>query len=259
MSVNKTLLRFKNKIFFFLLLVNYTVCINGQSITRYNSFGYSVNEGLLQSTIGSIAVDKNNFCWISFPIGIQKFDGRNFINIPVQAGLPDNKAVHFFKCSNGDLLISHSGGISKYEIDRNGFELIYKNAPSESSQAIFIGEDEDIIYFMSKKGTIKGIDLINQKMVSETKTDFSVYPSGLYYPPIFSDNIINHKVGINFNYKLYLWDLKQRKIRAASSSFSDMSLYLLRLKNDQEIIYYSYKINNGLQLYNFSTETNSTI
>ena len=87
-----------------------------QRTERFHSFTYSVNEGLLQSTIGDIAIDKNNYCWISFPNGIQKFDGKHFIRIPVQPGLPDDTKTGLIQCANGDLLISHSFGISKYEV-----------------------------------------------------------------------------------------------------------------------------------------------
>src|SRR6185436_20750567 len=77
--------------------------LQAQTIERFNSFSYSVNEGLLQSTMADVAFDQNNFCWISFPNGIQKFDGKNFTDVPVQPGLPDDKQVYFFRCSNGDL------------------------------------------------------------------------------------------------------------------------------------------------------------
>lgn len=72
---------------------------NAQTIERYNTFSYNVNEGLLQSNIGDLAFDKHNFCWISFANGIQKFNGKTFINIPLQQGLPDDKWVNFFSCS----------------------------------------------------------------------------------------------------------------------------------------------------------------
>ena len=70
-----------------------------------------------------MAVDKNNYCWISFPNGIQKFDGKNFTSVPVQAGLPDDKAVHFFRTSTGELLISHTEGVSHYNSSNNRITL----------------------------------------------------------------------------------------------------------------------------------------
>lgn len=240
---------------FILLLAAFAVnsrALLSQPVSRYNSFSYNVNEGLLQSTIVDIAIDKNNFCWLSFPIGIQKFDGRNFINIPLQTGLPDNNAVHFFKCSNGDLLISHSEGISKYEIARNSFIIIYRNPPGVNKPVIFIGEDEDIIYFYTENDTITGINSTTYKPLTETKTDLPA--PYIEYLTKFSDNIINHKIGISINFKLYLWDLKQRKLLAGSTAVSDLSIYLLHLKTENEILYYTNNIHNALQLYNYTTK-----
>lgn len=223
-----------------------------QNISRYNTFSYSVNEGLLQTTISDIAVDKNNFCWLSFPNGIQKFDGNSFSNIPVQPGLPDDKLVKFFKCSGGDFFLAHSHGISKYDISRNRFVQVYNNAASVSAPPTFIGEDENIIYFYSDNGIIIGINSKTFQIVSETKTGLPVYPAGGIYPARFSDNIINHKTVLNINYKLYRWDLKKGKLLDSSAAVPDMSSFFLHMKNEDEAIYLSYKLNNALWLYNFT-------
>ena len=154
-----------------LLLVFFNPGFNAyaQNIERFNSFSYSVNEGLLQSTIADMEFDKNNFCWLSFPNGIQKFDGKNFTSVAIQPGLPDDKGVYFFKCNNGDLFVSHSQGISKYEISNNRFQQVYASGHGEKMPAQFIGEDEDIVYFYTSTGYITGIDPSTFKVVAETK------------------------------------------------------------------------------------------
>ena len=105
----------------------YSCAAKAQPLKRNNTSKYTVNDGLLQSTMRNIGFDKNNFCWLSFPNGIQKFDGKRFIDIPIQEGLPDNKWVFFFRCGNGDLIISHSMGLSKYDITNNKFSILYRN------------------------------------------------------------------------------------------------------------------------------------
>ena len=230
-----------------------------QSVNRYNSFSYNVNEGLLQSTIGDIAIDKNNFCWISFPNGIQKFDGKNFITVPVQSGLPDDKVVVFFKCSNRDLLLSHSKGISKYEINSNRFIQVYTFQSGQQLPAPFIGEDDNIIYFYTETGNITGIDCHTYKVVSTTKTGFPYYSTSNANSTVFSDNIINHKTAVNINSSLYLWDLKNKKLLYQSVPVPGMSRFLLKLKTENEVLYYDYKTNNALQLYNFVSNTSRTI
>ena len=231
-----------------------TCHLGAQNISRYNTFSYSVNEGLLQTTISDIAVDKNNFCWLSFPNGIQKFDGNRFTNIPVQPGLPDDKWVRFFKCNNGDLLLSHNRGISKYDINSNRFIQVYNNKSSVSVRSSFIGEDDHIIYFYSANETITGISSKTFQVVSETKTGLPVYPAGSIYPARFSDNIINHKTVVNINYRLYRWDLKQGKLLDSSAAVPDMSNFFLHMKTENEVYYCTYKTNNALLLYHFTNK-----
>jgi signal transduction histidine kinase len=231
--------------------------LQAQTINRYNTFSYNVNEGLLQSTITDMEFDKNNFCWISFPNGIQKFDGKNFITVPAQPGLPDDKFVKFFKCRNGDLLLTHTEGISKYEISKNTFTVIYKNSTGVTKPVDFIGEDGDIIYFYTETGTIKGINSTTYELFSETKTNLPA--SSIVYTIKFSDNIINHRVGVKIDYKLYLWDLKLNRLLATSDIIPDISPYFLHLKTENEVLYLTYKINNAFQLYNFATGKNSKL
>jgi signal transduction histidine kinase len=251
--------RFYKTILLLVIFFGAVLLVQSQTIKRYNTFSYSVNEGLLQTTIADIAVDKNNFCWLSFPNGIQKFDGNSFTNIPVQPGLPDDKLVLFFKCNNGDLLLSHSLGISKYDIGSNRFVQVYKNVSSVSVPSYFIGEDENIIYFYCANGMITGINNKTFQIVSATKTGLPTYPAGSSYPTRFSDNIINNKTVININYKLYHWNLKQGILLDSSAVVPDMSIYFLHMKNEDEVFYYTYKINNALQLYNFTSKKSNLI
>lgn len=226
-----------------------------QSVSRYNTFSYNVNEGLLQSTIGDIAFDRNNFCWLSYPNGIQRFDGNTFTTVPVQPGLPNDKLVLFFQCSNGDLLISHAEGISKYEIAGNRFRQLYTNSPGINTPGQFIGEDEGIVYFYTQAGTINGINYQTLKVVSEIKTGFPNHSSDFNYRPKFSNNIINHRVVLLINSTLCLWDLKKGKLLYQSAPVPGISGSMLQLKNEQEILFNTYTVNGILELYNFASNT----
>ncbi|MBL7700932.1 MAG: hypothetical protein JNM14_01675 [Ferruginibacter sp.] len=231
--------------------------VQAQQTERFNTFSYSVNEGLLQTTITDIAYDKNNFCWISFPNGIQKFDGREFTIVPIQPGLPDDKFVTFFRCSNGDLLISHSQGISKYDINGNRFEQVYSYAGSKKA-AQFIGEDEQVIYFYTVEGYVTGIKLNGFAVNSNTKTGLPDYSSNSDFRPSFSSNIADHKTTIGIKDVLYCWDLKKKQLIAQSPPIKSLASYFLRMVSANEVLYYSYDIHNSLQLYNFTANTSST-
>lgn len=234
-------------------------CGFAQAVSRYNTFSYGVNEGLLQSTLGGIEIDKNNFCWISFPNGIQKFDGNSFVNIPVQPGLPDDKYTKFFRCKNGDLLISHSQGISKYNIATDNFSLLYKQPATCHLPAIFIGEDAGILYCHDETGAITAFDCATLKAVSVFKTSLAGSSLNAEQRLQFSDNIINNRAAIKSGSTIYLLDLKEKEIINQASIESVLHSYTLRLKNENEVLYYDYKISNALQCWNFKTNSNTSL
>ena len=254
MTSTATALRTPLSIFLITILLAGWLPAKPQAIKRYNTFSYSVNEGLLQTTIGDMAYDKNNFCWISFPNGIQKFDGREFTIVPVQPGLPDDKHVKFFRCSNGDLLISHSKGISKYVIAGNRFTQVYSLA-GEKKPAQFIGEDGNILYFYTVAGEVTGIDCSNFRVISTIKTGLPNISLNSDLRPAFSSNIIDHKIAIQVKDILYCWDLEKGQLSWQSAPIRSLSPYFLRMRSGYEVLYFNYITNNALQLYDFSTNT----
>jgi hypothetical protein len=251
LRVIKKLLKQKLYIFYIIFFLCNVIHGYAQTLSRYNTFSYNVNEGLLQSTIGDIAFDKNNFCWISFPKGIQKFDGKNFINVPIQPDLPDDKLIKFFECKNGELLISHTEGFSKYDVLSNKIKQVYTNTASEKSPPVFICEDDGILYILTSNGHIKGYDCKTFKIVSDKQTTF--IPTDLSIIR-FSDNIINHTIGFNVNYHLYLWDLQKGVLLQSSLAIPNISYFFVHLKNEKEIMYCTYDKDADIQLYNFSTQ-----
>lgn len=205
-----------------------------------------------------MAIDQNNFCWLSYPNGIQKFDGKNFVRISVQPGLPDDKLVRFLQCSNGDLFFSHSLGISKYQINSNSFLSVYNNKLSGKGPDLFIGEDEGIIYFLSD-GNITGISHNDNKIVSCTRADIFDSSNAASRVVTFADNIIDHEVAFILNSLIGIWDLKQGKLVYSAARLPDMSPVNLKLKSSTEIWWTSFTNHKALQLYNFATNTNKII
>ncbi len=230
-----------------------------QSIVRHNSFSYNVNEGLLQSTIIDVAFDQNNFCWLSFPNGIQKFDGKSFIQVPIQPGLPDDKLVFLFRCSNGNLLISHGMGISWYNVQNNRFVQVYSRKKDYQSAFVFMGEDAGIIYLYTEKAEIIGIDCHNFAVVQTTQTPFPGYASSSNYLPKFSGNIMGHNIALKIDKTLYLWNLPQAKLVQQSGPIDQMSNYFLQLYSDEEVWYYAHNNFAALQRYHFGTGEHKTV
>ena len=247
-------------ILIYLILTAFFRPLYGQAISRYNTFSYNVNEGLLQSTINDIGFDKNNFCWISFPNGIQRFDGKNFLTVPLQPGLADNQHCDFFKGSNDVLLVSHSRGLSRYEADGNKFTAVYTYKEESKSPAQFIGEDEGNIYIYTQSAEIIGIRQKDYTLSSYIKTGFPDYGHNSDYRPSIGDNITGHKAVWSMGGFIYLWDLKNKKLVAKSTPIANLSSFFLHMKNENEVYYYTYKTSDAsIEIYNFATRINKTL
>ncbi|MBN8834341.1 MAG: hypothetical protein ABS68_12885 [Niastella sp. SCN 39-18] len=184
---------------------------NAQMIERVNIFSYNVNEGLLQSHVNDIAFDKYNFAWLSFENGIQKFDGANFTNIPLQAGLPDDKNVRFLSDSSGKMYFSHPLGVSEYDAYTNTFTKILKYDQPQSITPHFLGVYQDILYVCTNEGNLYAIHL-TEKNIQHFNLPF--WPKNIQNNSniSFAGNIINGQTVLKIANNIYLIDILKRVI-----------------------------------------------
>lgn len=221
-----------------------------QSLKKVHVINYRVNEGLLQTTISDLEIDKNNFYWVSFPNGLQKFDGTKFYDITIQAGLPDDANILFFKCRNGNLLLSHKYGISEYNIENNTFEIVWKN--TFKNQLNFIGEYNGRVYLYNSEMDFIGIDLKNK-----TKTVFIVnsLPKLLENSqPILTKNIIDGKFSFLAGGNMYLYDLKNYSY-TIRRNFPLTQMRSILMLNSDEVVYSIRYDDNSIGIYNFKTNS----
>lgn len=222
---------------------------------RYNTFSYGVNEGLLQSTIWDIEFDRNNFWWISYPNGIQRFDGKNFVTVPVQVGLPENKNCFFFRCSDGTLLISHFQGISRYDDKTNQFQLLYKFQQTATATSGFLGEHQGVIYFYTDAAEIIGLSTGSFTRKSLFKTGMPDYKKDFTYAPKLSGNITDGKAAMIINKKIFYWGVKEGRFVYESTAFPDISGFVLEQLNSREVLFYNKNIRGELQVLNTGNNT----
>lgn len=152
-------------------------------------------------------------------------------------------------------MLSHSQGISKYEVNSNRFVQFYNNSTGAKKLCLFIGEEDSIIYFYTNNGYITSLSNQTFKVVNTTQTGLPDFSSNTDYRPKVSDNIINHKTALLIKSSIYLWDLQKEKLVSQSESIPDISPFFIRMKSENEVYYYTYKINNALNIYNFNNNT----
>lgn len=203
--------------------------------------------------------DRNNCWWLSYPNGIQRFDGKKFVFVPVQPGLPENKYCRFLKCNDGTLIVSHFQGISKYDDKGDKFNLVYKYKEAATTSSEFIGESDGVIYFYTDAAEIIGINTGSFIFHSSFKTGLPDYKKDFSYSPKISDNIIGGKTAMIINKKIYTWDLKKGEFLYQSATFPEISSYMLRQMNESEILFYNYNPKGTLQILNTVSNTNRPV
>jgi ligand-binding sensor domain-containing protein/serine phosphatase RsbU (regulator of sigma subunit) len=80
----------------------------------YNFRNYSVRDGLLQSTVKSIAQDQEGYMWFGTDGGLSKFDGLYFTNYSKREGLIDASVTSLFCDKSGRLWIGFASGKLMY-------------------------------------------------------------------------------------------------------------------------------------------------
>src|SRR5205085_311639 len=123
----------------------------------------------------------------------------------------------------------------------------------------FIGEDDGVLYFYGEDATITGINTKTFTIASCINSGLPAYASNSEYLPKISDNIIRHRISFLANGKLYLWDLKEGRLVAQSVFLPQASIFFLRLQSENEVTYFSYAMNNALQLYRFKTKETTVL
>jgi signal transduction histidine kinase len=241
------------------LTLSITLFSDAQPLRRLNSFTYNVNDGLLQSHVMDMGFDAAGFMWLSFETGLQRYDGHNFINIPVQTGLPENKYIIFLRSKNGLLWMFHSKGVSVYNGLTNKFVLVYPYSSKSVLPDVYpVDEDESIVYFYSANGMITGINANTLHVERNNKFPFTAYSEDVGAIFRASSLSVNHEVAICFNrLTLVIWNLKKGSAAKIcnlpkSKPIGGNEFCVI---NNNECIYFN---DAEMTLYNFQKETYSS-
>ena len=234
----------------FYILLLWLQGLSAQTIERYNSFHYTVDEGMVQSTMYDMVFDDRNYCWISYPVGIQRFDGKMFTNVPIQEGLPVDEAVRFWRTKNGVLLIAHKQGLSVYNTCTEKFRHFFA-APESVRPGMFVGETNERVYFLQDNGNLLSI----RKNDLQVKTIIS--PDILKEASVegqTSDTIFDNRVVITGNKRLFLVDLEKGQVLHSSPYFPNLSNFFLTMNSADEALYFESE-EDEIYFYSYSFST----
>ena len=128
-------------------------CFYGEISSIIN---YSVVDGLLSDFIECIDVDINDNIWIGSSLGLQMYNGFEFVNYTSLDGLADNNIKVISSSNNGNIWVGTDFGISQFD----GLNWITYDITNGliSNQIKSIDFDEDGIVWV---GTNSGVSFYN--------------------------------------------------------------------------------------------------
>lgn len=208
------------RFWFLLILFLQTVTLYSQNPGKYKLQKISVDKGLSQSVVTSIAQDSLGFMWFATQDGINRYDGYHFDNFYNQKANPyslSNNFVNAILCDySNEIWVATLDGVCKYDYTTEHFTVFRHDANNPSS----LSNNEVTCLAVSKTGNIwmgtnnGGINLFDKK-----KKSFSHYRFEPDNPrSISSDNITvlyedrNDKLWVGHYNGLDCIDLKSGKI-----------------------------------------------
>ena len=146
------------KLIFFLLIFCVAFSQNNKQVAFRE---LTVEQGLSQNSVVSIAQDSIGFMWFATQDGLNKYDGRNFTHFDIQfedVTRPTfSKLGKIYVSKNGELwIVSNSGILQKYDPENDTFNVI-----STVNNVSTIIQSESLDYFLATYGN--GIYRINHQ------------------------------------------------------------------------------------------------
>ena len=141
----------------------------------------TVEQGLSQNSVVSIAQDSTGFMWFATQDGLNKYDGRNFIHYDIQfedVTRPKfSKLGKIYVSKTGELwIVSNSGKLKKYNQETDDFKAILNIGPistliQNKASDYYLGTYEKGIYKITHQ-TNDTVQFLNSKDVNRTIYDF---------------------------------------------------------------------------------------
>ncbi len=166
------------KLLFLLLLPTFVFSQNNKQVAFRE---LTVAQGLSQNSVVSIAQDSIGYMWFATQDGLNKYDGRDFTHYDIQfedVTRPTySKLGKIYVGKSGQIwIVSNSGNLEKYNIEKDSFETILNIGPistliQDKALDYYLGTYEKGIYKINNQ-TNDTLQFLNSKDAKRTIYDF---------------------------------------------------------------------------------------
>ena len=135
---------------FLLIMSVFALQLSAQTITNLTT-----TDGLISDFVECIATDVNDNIWFGTSVGIQKFDGSNWITYTNADGLVNNNVKVITTAINGNIWVGTDFGSSKFDgtswvtyDNTNGLNSNQvKSITEDANGGIWVGTNQGVSYF----------------------------------------------------------------------------------------------------------------
>lgn len=194
----------KYHLIIFCILISLSIGLKGQDIKFRH---LSTNDGLSHVSVLTLFMDENHQIWIGTREGLNKYDGLNIESYKLQENNPrslfSNNIQKITGDKNGKLYILSTEGISKYDINKDEFSILWEDSDIKSlyhSDKLYVGRGKSIYLYNNDRNEFSQVYTLPSEASSisslfiDSKTE-KIYAGtnvGLYI--IGKDNHIEYKI-----------------------------------------------------------------
>lgn len=154
-------MKIKHHLILFCVLVSISLGVKGQDIKFRH---LSTNDGLSHISVLTLFMDEDHHIWIGTREGLNKYDGLNIESYKLQENNPrslfSNNIQKITGDKKGKLYILSTEGISKYDIDKDEFSILWEDSDIKSfyhSDKLYVGRGKSIYIYDSDKNEFSQI------------------------------------------------------------------------------------------------------
>lgn len=152
------------------IFINPFVNVEVQAFTNYYIKQISTKDGLLQSRVQCLLIDKKGAIWIGTQAGLNCYDGYDFKKYTYQKNdslsLPNNQIYFIAEDALSNIWVSTDQGIVQYNHDKNNFTRLYQDGSSLYACS----------YLLLKDGVLFGGNGAFYKYSYKSKQITTIYP-----------------------------------------------------------------------------------
>lgn len=134
---------------------------------------YTIENGLSQNSVISVAQDKSDFMWFGTRQGLNRYDGyefKTYINHPAdRSSLSNNEVQSLLSDSGGTLWVGTANGLNRYDSGTDTFTQIdtrsKKGISNSGIECLYEDPDKNLWV-----GTLKGLNLLTDKSKNTFKS-----------------------------------------------------------------------------------------